>query len=96
MIIPDQDRPEEASSARLGAPLLKAARSLAGLSVDDLARLAQVGVATVKRAESGAKVSHFTEQRLAGGLAKAGVTIIPDGSDGQGPGVRLTSPLSGA
>jgi transcriptional regulator with XRE-family HTH domain len=77
----------------LSPALVKAARYLVGLSVEDLARLAEVGEITVKRFESGVNASPSTLERLAEGLAKAGVTLISDGADGGGPGVRLTQPL---
>lgn len=73
--------------------LVKAARYLAGLSVEDLAKLAQVGTITLKRFESGVNASPSTLEHLTEGLIKAGVTIIPNAADGQGPGVRLTKPI---
>lgn len=77
----------------LSPALVKAARHLAGLSVEDLAVLAEIAAITVKRFESGVNASPSTLERLAEGLAKAGVTVIPNGADGRGPGVRLTKPL---
>jgi transcriptional regulator with XRE-family HTH domain len=74
--------------------LVKAARYLAGLSTYDLSMLAGVGEITVKRFESGVSMSPSTLERLGEGLAKAGVAVIPNGADGQGPGVRLTKPLA--
>lgn len=73
--------------------MVKSARHLASLSVDDLAGLAEIGTITLKRFESGSSTSAMTQERLAKGLAKAGVTVIPNGVDGQGPGVRLTHPI---
>lgn len=87
--IMDQAAPFKPSESELTAPVLKAARALAGLSAQEFADLAQVGVATVKRVEGGMKVSRFTHQRLANGLIRAGIILIPDGVDGEGPGVRL-------
>lgn len=69
--------------------LVKAARYLAGLSTKDLSKLAKVGEITVKRFESGVSMSPSTLERLAEGLERAGVTVIPNGAEGQGPGVRL-------
>lgn len=92
----DQSAPFKTFESELAAPVLKAARALAGLSAQEFADLAQVGVATVKRVEGGMKVSRFTHQRLTNGLIKAGVTIIPNGDGGRGPGVRLSSPVEEA
>lgn len=73
--------------------ILKAARALAGLSVQDLADHAQVAMITLKRVESGVRASAITQERLEAGLTKAGVTVILNGSDGMGPGVRLTQSI---
>lgn len=74
--------------------MLKAARALAGLSVEDLGKVAKVGQITIKRLESGLNASAETHARLVVGLNKAGVTLVSNGADGHGPGVRLTNPLS--
>lgn len=50
------------------APRLRILREQAGLSQDDLARLAGVGVATVLRVESGKRANWETLDKLAGAL----------------------------
>ena len=69
---------------------IKAARSLLGLSQWQLAELAGIGLATLKRIEAapeirGAADTFWKIQRT---LEKAGVEFIPE-DDHKGPGVRL-------
>jgi hypothetical protein len=83
------------------ASQIKAARSLLGLSQWQLAELAGIGLATLKRIEAaseirGAAGSFWKIQRT---LEDAGVEFIPE-DDHKGPGVRLkettrTKPRSG-
>jgi transcriptional regulator with XRE-family HTH domain len=71
----------------------RAARILAGISAADLAALASVGIATVKRFESGQPVQPATVEAIELGLTTAGISFIAAGksSKGGGDGVRLTS-----
>ena len=67
---------------------LRAARALAGIEQLELAKLARVNVATIRRMESfvdeiGCHVSTLTKVQQA--LEKAGVELLNDGQ----PGVRL-------
>jgi len=64
---------------------------LTGLSGQELANLAQVGLATVRRAEStnkdAPKLTKANLQAIRLALETAGVEFIPE--NGGGPGVRL-------
>lgn len=75
----------------------RAARILAGLSAVELAKKAGVGIATIKRFESGQSVQPATVDAVVIALTKAGVTFIAEGqvSAEGGEGVRLTSTLRG-
>lgn len=69
---------------------LRAARALLGISAQQLAALAKVGVATLSRAESGtglASVSFPIRLALVRALEHAGVEFIA--ANGAGEGVRL-------
>ena len=76
---------------------VKLARTALGLSVRELADLAQVNFNTVSRFENGAGVHSRTVELLETALCAAGIEFIAVGSyqgDG-GPGVRLKrAPLS--
>lgn len=71
---------------------IRAGRALVGWSADDLAEKARVGVATVRRAESG---QHATTpanlEAMRRALESAGVEFLPEGdyAGNGGPGVRL-------
>jgi transcriptional regulator with XRE-family HTH domain len=71
----------------------RAARILAGLSAAELAKHAGVGIATVKRFESGQPVQPATTEAIAMALTSAGITFIAAGgrSLNGGEGVRLKS-----
>ena len=74
---------------------IRAARVLAGISQQDLAKLAKVGLGTVKRIEAGGTEVSGTAQtvaRLQRALEATGIVFI-DQSDDRGPGVRLRDPL---
>ncbi len=77
MISPDQSR---------------AARALLGWSAQDAADAANIGIATMKRFESGQPVQPGTLTAIADGLTAAGVAFIDEGekSWSGGAGVRLT------
>lgn len=69
---------------------MRAARALLGLSADQLAKRASVGVATVRRAESMDAASTMTTANnlaIRRYLEAAGVVFIPE--NGGGAGVRL-------
>jgi transcriptional regulator with XRE-family HTH domain len=70
---------------------LQAARVLAGLRAEDLAKAAGIGLATVRRAESrGGETVVMTANNLAAlirALDEAGVLLLE--RNGEGPGVRL-------
>jgi kynureninase len=70
---------------------LQAARVLAGLTADSLARAATVGIATLRRAEARGSdpISMTTNNARAvvQALENAGVVLF--GRNGGGPGVRL-------
>lgn len=74
---------------------IRAARALLGLNQAELAALAKVGSATVKRIEAARgrlKGAAETFRRLEAALQARGVEFIPAGQ-GKGPGVRLAAPL---
>lgn len=69
----------------------RAARILAGLSAVDLAKRAGVGIATIKRFESGQPVQSATVEAIVAALVSAGIAFIAAGGrsiDG-GEGVRI-------
>ena len=72
------------------AAQVKAARALLGLSQGELAEIAQLGIATVKRIEIASELrgAATTIWKIQTALEKAGVEFLPAGK-GAGPGVRL-------
>lgn len=77
--------------------LCKAARALLGWNADDLAKAARLGVATVRRFETGSEVRPETGNAIQQALEAAGIEFVEPGSlmrAGRGPlgaGVRLKS-----
>lgn len=71
----------------------RAARLLAGLSAQELATKAGVGIATVKRFESGQPVQALTIEAITSALISAGIAFIAAGgaSPDGGEGVRLAA-----
>jgi transcriptional regulator with XRE-family HTH domain len=69
----------------------RAARILTGLSASDLAISAGIGIASVKRFESGQSVAASTKFAIGGALTRSGVIFIAEGeaSASGGAGVRL-------
>lgn len=65
----------------------KMARAGLGLSVRDLANLAQVSTNTVSRLEAGEELKPRTVEAIRTALETAGVEFIPE--NGGGAGVRL-------
>ena len=73
---------------------IKAARILIGWSQKDLAREADIGLATLKRFEASNTDGYgqrATASRIAGALEKGGILFLDSESD-LGPGVRLRNP----
>ena len=73
---------------------IRAARALLGLSQGDLARIASIGVATLRRFEAargGIRGNAETLWKIQTALEKAGVSFIDADADA-GPGVRLKIP----
>jgi transcriptional regulator with XRE-family HTH domain len=70
---------------------IRAARSLLGISQNQLSELADVGISTIKRIELAPEVSGSarTLLKLEEALERGGVEFIPAG-EGKGPGVRLS------
>ncbi|RWM76544.1 MAG: XRE family transcriptional regulator [Mesorhizobium sp.] len=69
----------------------RAARGLANISQDDLAKAARVGLSTVRNFEAGRSVpvaNNLTAMVLA--MERLGVVFIPE--NGGGAGVRLAKP----
>lgn len=76
---------------------MRAARALLRWSADDLASRAQLGVATVRRAESADGAPSITAANgaaIQAALESAGVQFIPE--NGGGAGVRLAKRGDGA
>jgi transcriptional regulator with XRE-family HTH domain len=74
---------------------IRAARSLLGLSQDELARRANLSVVTIKRLEAaGTEIrgSAQTTARLQKALESSGIVFIDQDRE-QGPGVRLRKRL---
>lgn len=69
----------------------RAARILAGLSAADLATRAGVGIATIKRFESGQSVQSATVEAVTAALVSVGIAFIAAGgrSIEGGEGVRI-------
>ena len=74
----------------IGAAQIRAARGLLNISQTQLAELATMSAATVKRIESASAIRGTAESlwKLQTALEKAGVEFIPE-DDHKGPGVRL-------
>ena len=69
---------------------LRAARALLNISAEELAKLSNIGIATIRRAEANDGPTKLTAANLAAAqtaLEAAGVEFIPE--NGSGPGVRL-------
>lgn len=75
----------------------RAARILAGLSAVELASRAGVGIATIKRFESGQPVQPATIDAVTSALVAAGISFIAAGGRSLqgGEGVRLVAPTAG-
>jgi transcriptional regulator with XRE-family HTH domain len=73
------------------AAQVKAARVLLGLSQRDLAKIADLGIATVKRLETAAEPRGAVKTilKVKDALERAGIEFIPAAA-GKGPGVRLS------
>ncbi len=70
---------------------IRAARSLLGISQNQLSEMAHVGISTVKRIELAPEIigTVRTLNKLQEALEKAGIEFIP-AEGGKGPGVRLS------
>lgn len=74
-----RDFPEALRGLELLGPILSAARALSGLHVDDIARLAMLGPATVRRAEaSKTTLTPGNLDRLVRAYADLGVSFVLD------------------
>jgi transcriptional regulator with XRE-family HTH domain len=75
------------------AAQIRAARGLLALSQAELAEMASLSVASVKRLETAAGVRGAAETiwKIQKALEAAGVEFIPE-EGGKGPGVRLKQP----
>ena len=79
---------------RISSAQLRAARALLRWSAQELAKIAMVGVATIRRAEvveGELQMNLANEAAVRRALETAGVEFIDQ--NGGGPGVRLKSPL---
>ena len=77
----------------IGAAQIKAARALLGLDQQELSKLADVGISTLKRIELASEVTGSARSlwKIQLALEHAGVEFIPEEA-GRGPGVRLRRP----
>jgi transcriptional regulator with XRE-family HTH domain len=85
----DVKRPPPLTSAQI-----RAARALIRWSAEELAKAAEIGVSTIRRAElepSETKLTRVNDQAIRRTLEAAGILFI-DAEFGVGPGVRLKSP----
>ncbi|WP_183943356.1 helix-turn-helix transcriptional regulator [Sphingomonas sp. BK580] len=75
--------------------LCKAARALLDWTAEDLAKAASIGVATIRRFETGAEIRAETSIAIQGALETGGVEFVEAGAtmrpgkSAAGPGVRL-------
>ena len=74
----------------INAAQVRAARALLNINQDDLATIASVHVATIRRLEAATEVRGAVETlwKIQKALEAAGVEFIPEEA-GRGPGVRL-------
>jgi ribosome-binding protein aMBF1 (putative translation factor) len=79
----------------LGIAQCRGARAMLGWSTNDLATAANVGLATVRRFETGATIQERPLQAMREALEAAGIRFISDGEASPlgGPGVRLKENL---
>lgn len=79
------------------ASQIRAARALLSLSQRQLAELAAIGIATVKRVEASPDIRGAAETlwKIQTALERAGVEFIP-ADETKGPGVRLKHRTAGA
>jgi hypothetical protein len=85
----DIKRPPALTSAQI-----RAARALIHWSAEHLAKVSEIGVSTIRRAElepSETKLTRVNDQAIRRTLEEAGVLFI-DAEGGAGPGVRLRDP----
>ena len=75
----------------IDAAQIRGARALLNISQTDLAEIADLHVATVRRIEAATSVRGTAETllKMQKALEKAGIEFIPAGA-GKGPGVRLS------
>ena len=76
--------------AMVVASQIRAARALLGLSQQQLAKLAAIGIATVKRIEAASEIRGAADTfwKIQTALERAGIEFIP-ADETKGPGVRL-------
>ena len=77
----------------LTGPLVRAARGLLGLSIESLAQMSLLSVATIKRAEAEqgpVRITAANSERLVEVFARANVIFVDHGSLGQGVILKAT------
>ena len=93
-VVEDKRSADEAEVFVTGS-LIKAARALAGLTIDDLAARSGVGARTIKRAEiagpGDVKLNPSNTAKLIFALAACNVAMIPE-TDHEGAGARYLEP----
>ena len=80
----------------ISADQCRSARILLGWTAADLVEASGLGIATIKRFESGQTVQGATVATIAATITAAGIELIAPGakSSGGGAGVRLIAPSS--
>jgi transcriptional regulator with XRE-family HTH domain len=80
-------------TSMIEAAQIRAARALLNISQADLAKIASVHVATIRRLEAATGVRGAAETlwKMQQALEHAGIEFIPEEA-GRGPGVRLRQP----
>jgi transcriptional regulator with XRE-family HTH domain len=79
----------------ISAAQIKAARALLGLDQQELSKLADVGISTLKRIELAPEITGSARSlwKIQRALEQAGVEFIPEEAR-RGPGVRLRRPAA--
>jgi transcriptional regulator with XRE-family HTH domain len=73
------------------ASQIKAARAMLGMDQQELSKIANIGISTLKRIELAAEVTGTARSllKIQKALEAAGIEFLPEEA-GRGPGVRLT------
>ena len=84
---PESAQLRSLTGRELTGPLVRAARGLLGISIEGLAQMSLLSVATIKRAEAEqgpVRITAANSERLVEVFARANVIFVDHGSLGQG------------